>query len=62
MKNIFNNLRILNYYFDYFLNISNDLWFYLDDNLENETYDTLKWELEWVLTTNAKLKIYLKNK
>jgi hypothetical protein len=54
MKNIFNNLRILNYYFDYFLNISNDLWFYLDDNLENETYDTLKWELEWVLTTNAK--------
>jgi hypothetical protein len=50
MENIFNNLRILNYYFDY-NNITHDLFDYLDDNLDKENIS--KWDLRNALTINV---------
>jgi hypothetical protein len=70
MNNIFNELLIPDDYFNMSFKIKYYLYDYLYDNLENDIsittdlYDYLndnlnkenisKWELEWVLTTNAK--------
>jgi hypothetical protein len=52
MENIFDELNLLYYYFNVY-DISNDLHLYLYDNLNNENYDTLRWDLRNALTTNA---------
>ena len=55
MENIFNNLIIPNYYYfnNKLLNITNDLYSYLYDNLNNENIDILRWDLQNTLTINA---------
>jgi hypothetical protein len=53
MKNIFNKLSIQTHYFDYFLNISNDLWFYLYDNLDDENNNIFRQDLRNALTINV---------
>jgi hypothetical protein len=53
MVNIFNELPIPIYYFNFSLNITHDLHSYLDDNLEDENNIILTWELDTALTINA---------
>jgi antirestriction protein len=59
MENIFNNLRILNYYFDY-NNITHDLFYdlysYLYVNLDDENINTFRQDLRNALTINANEK------
>ena len=56
MKNIFNKNEITNYYFNVSFNITHHLLNYLNDNLENENYQTLCWDLKIALTINANEK------
>ena len=51
MKNKFNELTITKYYFS--LYISDNLLFYLYDNLYHENIDTLTWDLQTELKINA---------
>jgi hypothetical protein len=53
MKNTFKKIRIPNYCFDYSINITHDLWFYLKDNLQKENYQTFSWDLKTALKINA---------
>jgi hypothetical protein len=57
MVNIFNELIIPIYYFskkNFILkDIKKKLYFYLDDNLDKENYQTFCWDLSIALTTNA---------
>jgi hypothetical protein len=56
MENIFNKLSIQTHYFDVYLNlklIKPDLLMHLDDNLENENYNILRWDLKDALINNA---------
>jgi hypothetical protein len=59
MENIFINLTIPMYYFNFNMsfNISDDLFYdlysYLYVNLEHENYQTLRWDLNNALKTNA---------
>ena len=53
MKNTFKKIRIPNYCFDYSINITHDLWFYLKDNLQKENYQTFRLDLSIALKTNA---------
>ena len=56
MENIFEKNIISSHFFDVYLNlklIKPDLLMYLDDNLENENYNILRWDLKDALTTNA---------
>jgi hypothetical protein len=54
MENIFNQIKIKTYYFNDTLNdISDILYFYLEDNLEDENYQTLRWDLQDALKNNV---------
>jgi hypothetical protein len=52
MKNIFNEIRMTNYFFDS-ISISDDLFNYIFDNLKNENNNILRWDLRNALTNNA---------
>jgi hypothetical protein len=53
MKNIFNELIISIYYFSKIYDVSVDLLNYLYNNLKKENFNTLTWNLQDALTTNA---------
>jgi hypothetical protein len=53
MKNIFNELTIPRYYFSKIYDVSVDLLNYLYNNLKKENFNTLTWNLQDALTTNA---------
>jgi hypothetical protein len=53
MVNIFINLTIPIYYFNFSLYISDDLHSYLYNNLYHENYNILSWNLQDALKTNA---------
>jgi hypothetical protein len=54
MDNIFNKLTIPIYFFnDMSFVMSDDLWFYLKDNLQKENNDILRWDLKTALKINA---------
>jgi hypothetical protein len=54
MENIFNKLTIPRYFFnDISFVMSDDLWFYLKDNLQKENNDILRWDLKTALKINA---------
>jgi hypothetical protein len=53
MVNIFINLIIPTYFFNLSLNITDNLLFYLYDNLYHENIDTLTRDLRNALKTNA---------
>jgi hypothetical protein len=53
MVNTFNEHGIPSYFFNFSLSISDDLLFYLYDNLYHENYNIFRWDLKNVLTTNA---------
>jgi hypothetical protein len=53
MKNIFNELTIPIYYFSKIYDVSVDLLNYLYNNLKKENFNTLTWNLQDALTTNA---------
>jgi hypothetical protein len=53
MVNKFEKHGIPTYFFNFSLSISDDLLFYLYDNLYHENIDTLTRDLEIALTTNA---------
>jgi hypothetical protein len=56
MVNIFEKIRITNYFFDIYLNlklIKPDLHNYLFDNLKNENNNILRWDLQTALKINA---------
>jgi hypothetical protein len=53
MVNIFNELIISIYYFSKIYDVSVDLLNYLYNNLKKENFNTLTWNLQDALTTNA---------
>jgi hypothetical protein len=53
MVNIFNELTIPIYYFSKIYDVSVDLLNYLYNNLKKENFNTLTWNLQDALTTNA---------
>jgi hypothetical protein len=53
MKNIFNELIISIYYFSKIYDVSVDLLNYLYNNLKKENFNTLTWNLQDALKTNA---------
>jgi hypothetical protein len=56
MENMFEKHTIRDYSFDAYFNlnlITHDLLIYICNNLENENYNILTWDLKNVLTTNA---------
>ena len=54
MENIFNKITIPRYFFnDISFVMSDDLWFYLKDNLQKENNDILRWDLKTALKINA---------
>jgi hypothetical protein len=53
MVNIFNELTIPRYYFSKIYDVSVDLLNYLYNNLKKENFNTLTWNLQDALTTNA---------
>jgi hypothetical protein len=53
MENIFNKHGIPTYFFNFSLYISDNLLFYLYDNLYHENIDTLTWDLQTELKINA---------
>ena len=56
MENIFNRPLIPCHYFNNSINledIKTDLDFYLYDNLDEENYNRLRWDLRIALKTNA---------
>ena len=54
MDNIFNKLTIPIYFFnDMSFVMSDDLWFYLKDNLQKENYQTFRLDLSIALKINA---------
>jgi hypothetical protein len=53
MENIFYKIIIPTHYFNFNKQILNDLFDYLYDNLHEENKNTLSWDLENALTTNA---------
>ena len=54
MENIFNEIIISNHFFDQKLNIKQNLFYYIQDNLENENYNTFFWHLRRTLAINGK--------
>jgi hypothetical protein len=53
MVNKFEKHGIPTYFFNFSLSISDDLLFYLYDNLYHENYNILRWGLSIALKTNA---------
>jgi hypothetical protein len=53
MVNKFEKHGIPTYFFNFSLYISDNLLFYLYDNLYHENYNILRWDLSIALTTNA---------
>ena len=54
MNNIFNQVSIQTYYFkSFYPHISDDLYSYLLNNLDDENINTFRWDLKTVLTTNV---------
>jgi hypothetical protein len=55
MENIFKKNIIPNHYFNFNMsfNITHDLYYYLYDSLENENYETFRWDLRNALTINV---------
>jgi hypothetical protein len=51
MENIFEKITIPNYsFFNFSINITDYLYDYLYNNLQDENYNILKWDLENTLT------------
>jgi spore coat protein CotH len=56
MENIINKLITSSHFFDVYLNLKDikpDLLMYLYNNLENENYNILRWDLQIALKINA---------